>query len=278
MVFDDHAGDVAAQALLYVIVCEFPEATLGQLLHLCQQQPLLTGVTLDWIQKTISDVWCWTWRQSKVIAANKFSQHNIQYWADFATLITDVDWRRLKFMDESHCVSKDLIRAKRCGPTGKALRVFDEFPNQTRLTLSVLTAVDQPQAPLFYSITPDINDRWSFFTFVMDAIDAGYIGPGDILVVDNAPIHVADNMLTILLDALGAIGVDFVRLPAYSPELNPCEPVFGLLKDKLRHNAFPDLLLVDRLVSVMRTVTLDNVLGFYRLSTGAAYRVLDGRD
>lgn len=278
MVFGDHAGDVAAQALLYVFVCEFPEATLTQLLHLCQQQPLLSGITLDWIQKTIADVWGWTWRQSKIVAANKFSLHNMQYWAEFTSLVTEIDWRRLKFMDESHCVSKDLGRSKRCGPTGKPLRVFDDFPNQTRVTLSVLTAVDQPHAPLFYSITQDINDRWSFFDFVMDAIAAGYIGPGDMLVVDNAPIHVADNMLSILIDALQVIGAHFVRLPAYSPELNPCEPVFGVLKEKLRHNAFPDLLLVNRLVSVMRTVTIDNVLAFYRHCTGTAYRVLDGGD
>jgi hypothetical protein len=278
MVFVDHAGDVAAQALLYVFVCEFPEATLGQLLHVCQQQPLLQGITLDWIQKTIAEVWGWTWRQSKIVAVNKFTGSNMQYWAEFASLVTDIDWRRLKFMDESHCVSKDLSRSKRCGPVGKPLRVFDSFPNQTRLTLTVLTAVDKPQAPVFYSLTPDINDRWSFFTFVMDAIDAGYIGAGDMLVLDNAPIHVADNMLTILLDALRAIGADFVRLPAYSPELNPCEPVFGLLKEKLRHNAFPNMALIDRLVAVLRTVSFANVMAFYSHSTGTAYRVLNGQD
>jgi hypothetical protein len=278
MVFVDHAGDVAAQAFLYVLVCEFPEATLGQLLHLCQQQQLMQGVTLDWIQKTIANVWGWTWRQSKIVAVNKFTPNNTQYWAEFASLVTDIDWRRLKFMDESHCVSKDLSRSRRCGPTGKPLRIFDSFPNQTRLTLTVLTAVDKPQAPVFYSLTPDINDRWSFFTFVMDAIGAGYIGAGDMLVLDNAPIHVADNMLTILLDALRAVGADFVRLPAYSPELNPCEPVFGLLKEKLRHNAFPNLALVDRLVEALRTVSFDNVMAFYRHCTGSAYRVLNGQD
>jgi len=278
MVFVDHGGDVAAQALLYVIVCEHPEATLGQLLQLCQQQQLMAGVSLDWIQKTIADVWGWSWRDARIVSQNKFAPNNVQYWGEFASLVPEIDWRRLKFMDESHCVSKDLSRSKRCSPVGKTLRVFDEFPNETRLTLSVLTAVDKPRAPLFYSITADINDRWSFFTFVMDAIDAGYIGAGDILVVDNAPIHVANNMLTVLLDAMQAVGANFVRLPAYSPELNPCEFVFGLLKEKLRHNAFPDLALVDRLISGMRTVTIDNVLAFYRHCTGTAYRVLDGGD
>ena len=68
MNFVDHGGDIAAQALLYVLVCENPEATLPELLQLCQQHQLLFGATLDWIQKTISRAWGWTWRTTHVLA------------------------------------------------------------------------------------------------------------------------------------------------------------------------------------------------------------------
>lgn len=52
--------------------------------------------------------------------------------------------------------------------------------------------------------------------------------------VDNAKIHVADEILEELTEELTSSGVEMRTLPTYSPELNPCELVFGLMKSHLR--------------------------------------------
>jgi hypothetical protein len=45
--------------------------------------------------------------------------------------------------------------------------------------------------------------------------------------MDNAPIHVADDMLRVLETILDLADVRLFFLPKYSPELNPCEMVFA---------------------------------------------------
>lgn len=57
---------------------------------------------------------------------------------------------------------------------------------------------------------------------------------GDILIVDNASIHGGQEIIDLLYDLLTAANVKLVFLPAYSPELNPCEPCFGYIKEYLR--------------------------------------------
>jgi transposase len=49
-------------------------------------------------------------------------------------------------------------------------------------------------------------------------------------VMDNAPIHVADDMLGVLETILDLADVRLFFLPKYSPELNPCEMVFAQVR------------------------------------------------
>ncbi len=46
-------------------------------------------------------------------------------------------------------------------------------------------------------------------------------------VMDNAPIHCAEDMLRVLETILQLANVRMFFLPKYSPELNPCELVFA---------------------------------------------------
>ena len=49
---------------------------------------------------------------------------------------------------------------------------------------------------------------------------------------DNAPVHSADSMI-IIDDMCISIKINLVRLPTYSPELNPTEKIFNFLKSKI---------------------------------------------
>lgn len=58
---------------------------------------------------------------------------------------------------------------------------------------------------------------------------------GDTLVVDNARIHKARDIVPTLRAALAAAGVRMLFLPTYSPELNPCELIFAQVCQSVSH-------------------------------------------
>jgi transposase len=54
--------------------------------------------------------------------------------------------------------------------------------------------------------------------------------PGDIVIMDNLPVHKAAGVRA----AIEAAGAKLLYLPPYSPDLNPIEMVFAKMKAQLR--------------------------------------------
>jgi len=67
------------------------------------------------------------------------------------------------------------------------------------------------------------------------ALQAGFLKAGDYLIVDNACVHGGAETIEVLLEILKQVGVQLIFLPKYSPELNPCELVFNVMKNFLRY-------------------------------------------
>ena len=59
-----------------------------------------------------------------------------------------------------------------------------------------------------------------------------------LIVLDGAPIHRSRQVLSYVASLRGA--VTLCRLPAYAPELNPAEGIFGYLKERRLGNLCPD--------------------------------------
>ena len=117
----------------------------------------------------------------------------------------------------------------------------------------------------FYVSTPcqNSNSAVDFLQFVVELLVSEVLVPGDFFVVDNSPVHYAIYIAAALDEVLALNGVchalvlllvqcsfvvlqvTLVFLPCYSPELNPCENVFGLVKRWLREHAGRDSLLVE---------------------------------
>ena len=57
--------------------------------------------------------------------------------------------------------------------------------------------------------------------------------------------------------------VHLVYLPTYSPELNPCELVFGLVKRWMRHNAGRGSFLTELSLAFTQSVSIDAVRNAY---------------
>jgi len=64
----------------------------------------------------------------------------------------------------------------------------------------------------------------------------GALVPGDYLVADNAAVHVGEETYEFINDLLKVAGIELIYLPAYSPELNPCELIFNCLKNDLKNH------------------------------------------
>src|SRR5690349_4104384 len=78
------------------------------------------------------------------------------------------------------------------------------------------------------------NTQWNFADFVLSAIANNHIRPGDYLIADNATVYHGSDTYEIIQLVLQSIGSRLIFLPAYSPELNPCELVFSIMKTYIR--------------------------------------------
>ena len=87
---------------------------------------------------------------------------------------------------------------------------------------------------------------------------------GDTLVCNNATVHSRCAMMLDLLELLRLTGIKLRFLPAYSPELNPAELVFGYVKNWLRHNRDSQVSLETNITSAFDRVTYDLMVKFYK--------------
>jgi hypothetical protein len=93
---------------------------------------------------------------------------------------------------------------------------------------------EDPSNPLFVNVREQTNNQFDFVEFVMNCIECKVLTEGDTLVLDNATIHNSKDSFPILKEALRILGIEVVFLPKYSPELNPCELVFNVVKRTLK--------------------------------------------
>jgi len=118
--------------------------------------------------------------------------------------------------------------------------------------------------PVVFDLRENSNTQYNFLGFLTYLIDEGHLVEGDYLVCDNAAVHVGSATIDATFDLLDAAGVKLIFLPTYSPELNPCELVFGEIKRRVRNSRdFRSSLWLVVVVSIC-DVSLENVISYYR--------------
>jgi transposase len=118
--------------------------------------------------------------------------------------------------------------------------------------------------PVFCSLQTETNTQLDFIQFLMDCIQAGYLQPGDFLLCDNARIHGGAATLELLVDLLEASHVTLIFLPTYSPELNPCELVFGQVKRYLREYRTKEVPLWFDITVGFSIVSVEDIVQYYK--------------
>lgn len=174
-----------------------------------------------------------------------------------------MDPNRVKFADESHVTRKIFAGRRLYGLKNK--RIFNKVKDlqETTGTLTLMTSMDPAQEPFFPSYQEDNYNQYFFMSFLTDAICSNFLRAGDVLVLDNAAPHHGDDSWNFIEKLLEAANVSIVFLPAYSPELNPCELVFGAVKRHMRSSS-SDLSLFERLLDGLASVSQTNVSNYYR--------------
>ena len=169
-----------------------------------------------------------------------------------------VDPSRLVFVDESGA-STAMDRTH--GRAASGQRVDGPVPHGhwKMTTLTAAVRLDGVGACLAFN---GATDTASFATYVERCL-APTLRPGDVVVLDNLSCHKTAEASRLI----AATGAELRLLPAYSPDLNPIEPMFSKLKARLRSAAART---VDDLIGAMgdalRAVRPGDILGWFRHS------------
>ena len=75
---------------------------------------------------------------------------------------------------------------------------------------------------------------FSFLKATMDEMDQYSHMKGHYLIMDNAPIHKSEDIAKYIISR----DYRYAYLPSYSPELNPIEQFWSVVKSKVKHSKF----------------------------------------
>jgi len=204
----------------------------------------------------------WSWRIPSHVQIHKFRDDNLERYAHHVAAIQHIPWDRLKFLDECHVVPRKLRKRKVLGLIGQRTWIKVRDLHQKSFSITLMTQLDETR-PLVFDIREESNTQWDFLEFVNACVEHGQLQAGDYLILDNASIHGGLDSIDELLQELQKHGVTLAYLPAYSPELNPCEPVFLILKAHLRNHRDTTIPICLDVVRGLAKVTYSKLLAFY---------------
>ena len=168
-----------------------------------------------------------------------------------------IDPARLVFVDESGA-STAMDRTYGRAPSG--VRVDGPVPHGhwkiTTLTAAVRLDGVPPSACLAFD---GATDSACFEAYVQRCLVPA-LRPGDIVIMDNLACHKTAEVARLI----GAAGAAVRYLPAYSPDLNPIEPLFSKLKGLLRSAAARTVdAVIEAMGEALRAVRPGDILGWF---------------
>jgi len=156
-----------------------------------------------------------------------------------------------------------LTRQKALGPVGETLLITNTYTLDVAYTLTLMTTLDINLAvPLAIDLRLNSNTQYDFCRVIANFLEQKYLSEGDVLVMDNWSGHYAEDTVDALLALCRSAGVTIRFMPTYSPELNPCEYVFSLIKCYLRNHRGSEPFWME-ILKAAANVTYNHVCNFY---------------
>ncbi len=175
--------------------------------------------------------------------------------ADWRAEFAGIDPSRLVFLDESGATT---AMARRYGRAPRGERVDAAVPHGHWKTVTLTAAVRLGGVGACVAFD-GATDGSCFETYVRECL-VPTLRPGDIVVMDNLACHKSAAVEDLIRSAEAAVRY----LPAYSPDLNPIEPLFSKVKEYLRAVAART---VDGLIGAMggalEAVTPGDIWGWF---------------
>ncbi len=135
------------------------------------------------------------------------------------------DSARFHFLDKT---GLRLDHTRRYARAAGAERAVGTVPVRRGGSLTLIGALSVAGLGAVQLLEGALNQR-SFAFYVVHCL-APTLAPGDVLILDNLPVH----HLTGLREWLAARGIEVLFLPPYSPDFAPIEQAWSKLKTKLR--------------------------------------------
>ncbi len=123
----------------------------------------------------------------------------------------------------------------------------------------MITLMHDP--PFVFKITEGASNGTEFLDFIVENIDI--IEGHSYLIGDNASFHANGRLAKDISDMLAAIGTSYKLLPPYSPEFNPTEMCFSVMKSMLHRSNPVNGILLDEIIEALNHITIDKVHKFY---------------
>ena len=154
--------------------------------------------------------------------------------------------------------------------TGVAPPNYVDSDFRNTYSITGFCSVNPNKTPVCFEIHDGTNDSEDFESTLFDAIHKQFIGAGDVLVLDNAAIHVGGNNSDLQDYLWRSQGVLLLLLPARAPEWNPIELVWNTLVQRLKRIPLSILRGINRHAAavaakeVLSGISHEDVWGFYR--------------
>ena len=192
-------------------------------------------------------------REKKSLAA---SERDERARTKFRKLTGALEVSKYIFIDE---MGSNLGLTRLYGRAAPGQRVYDSVPGDRGGNVSTIGAIGLDGIRTGLRVPGPIDGETMLF-FVEDLL-VPTLKRGDIVLMDNNPIHKLDD----IEEAIEAAGAWVLFLPTYSPDLNPIENCWSKVKARLRSlkpRTLPALL--DALGEAFASITLPDILGWFR--------------
>lgn len=143
----------------------------------------------------------------------------------FVEQIQREDFTCFVFVDET---STNLTYCRRYGRAWAGNRLDQAVPLHGGPNVSLLAALTPQGLGALLTVNGAVNG--DVFAAYLDQVLGPTLQPGDVVVLDNLPVHKVAG----LAEIAASYGARLLYLPPYSPDYNPIELAFSKLKTWLR--------------------------------------------
>ena len=207
-----------------------PSITYKEMFENLQNVVVLPNdVSTSSIGRVVRDELQMTFKKLTKAKAEKFTLENIQYCQHFLNYMSTVKAENIKFYDECGFNLNDCNPSY--GHSEKGTRAVEIIEGGRAANLMLLCSIEEID---FAKVIVGPADTVEYLQFWAEAdqflTSLRMFSPGDHIVVDNCPTYKYEGAEA-LAEFLAQTGSWLIFLPAYSPEFNVAELVFGCLKE-----------------------------------------------